>query len=100
MEATTLFGSLAKDIPLYNWSNSNECLPSGAIHATLVGAFPDLAAGMVLVLAEARGPLTGVPGDADPAHRQAVRLTRVAVTTDPLHGGAHPRIDRRHPDAP
>ncbi|WP_125612942.1 putative baseplate assembly protein [Specibacter cremeus] len=84
-------------------------LPAGATRATLVdkalwrAANPDaeppvswrdgppipaaplaLAAGDVLVFEEVRGPATGNPADADPAHRQAVRLTRV---TAPAPGG-------------
>ncbi|MGA7206334.1 MAG: hypothetical protein WBX27_17095, partial [Specibacter sp.] len=85
------------------------CLPAGATTATLVDKalwrranpeaeppaswrdgppIPDsplrLAAGDVLILEEIRGPATGNPADADPAHRQAVRLTQVAA---PAEGG-------------
>src|SRR5581483_10165594 len=42
--------------------------------------------GDVLILEEVVGPKTGVPGDADPTHRRAVRLTRVEAGTDPLNG--------------
>lgn len=72
------------EMPLYAWSDSQSALAPGVTHATLAGAFPTLAAGMVLVLAEAIGPLTGDPADADPAKRQAVRLTNVQVTVDPV----------------
>jgi len=72
------------EMPLYNWSDSQSCLAPGATHATLTGAFPALAKGMVLVLAEAIGPLTGDPADADPTKRQAVRLTNVLGTVDPV----------------
>lgn len=85
-----------------------ECsLPRGATHATLVdkalwrrantetptpapwgGAIPgqplNLAVGDVLIFEEVRGPATGDPADADPNHRQAVRLTAV---TPPADGG-------------
>ena len=73
------------EMPLYNWSDSQSCLAPGTTHATLTGAFPALAKGMVLILAEAIGPLTGDPADADPARRQAVRLTNVAWTVDPVN---------------
>jgi hypothetical protein len=80
------------EMSLYPWSDSQSCLAAGATHATLDGAFPDLAAGMVLVLAEVIGPLTGDPADADPAKRQAVRLTSVEVTADPMDGHAVTKI--------
>jgi hypothetical protein len=74
-------------MPLYNWSVRNACLPSGATTATLQGSYPQLRPGMVLVLAEAKGPLTGSPDDADPSKRWAVRLTAVgAPGTDPVTG--------------
>jgi hypothetical protein len=74
------------EMPLYNWSDSQACLAPGATHATLKGTFPALTKGMVVVLAEAIGPLTGVSADADPAKRQAVRLTNVARTVvDPVN---------------
>lgn len=85
------------------------CLPRGSTAATLVDkarwrdAHPEsepppawrdgppipaaalrLKAGDVLIFEEIRGPVTGNPADADPAHRQAVRLTRV---TEPDSGG-------------
>ncbi len=43
-----------------------------------------LQAGDVLIFEEVKGPRTGNPADADPAHRWAVRLISVAATTDPL----------------
>jgi hypothetical protein len=45
-----------------------------------------LAPGDVLILQELIGPKTGDSDDADPAHRHAVRLTRVDETVDPLNG--------------
>lgn len=41
--------------------------------------------GDVLIFEEVRGPKTGVAADADPAHRQAVRLTRVQPDVDELY---------------
>lgn len=87
-----LFASLAQ-MPLYPWSDLQSCLAPGATHATLTGAFPDLAEGMVVMLAEAVGPRTGDPADANPQNRQAVRLATVAVTTDPMNGQAITEID-------
>jgi hypothetical protein len=39
----------------------------------------------VLIFEEVQGPKTGNAADADPAHRHAVRLTRVKQDTDPLY---------------
>ncbi|WP_051722465.1 baseplate J/gp47 family protein [Streptomyces albus] len=46
----------------------------------------DLSPGDLLVFEEVRGPRSGTPGDADPAHRQAVRLTSVTPAVDRLCG--------------
>ena len=45
-----------------------------------------LQAGDVLIFEEVIGPKTGNPADADPAHRCAVRLTKVTPGIDPLNG--------------
>ena len=42
--------------------------------------------GDILIFQEMMGPQTGHPGDADPTHRHAVRLTRVTAGRDPLSG--------------
>jgi len=73
-------------IHFYTWGALACCLPKGATGATLRDALPDLKSGDVLVLVEALGPLTGEPGDADPAKRHAVRLTSVTISSDPLGG--------------
>src|SRR6185312_16163064 len=70
----------------YTWGSLACCLPKGSTHATLLGKLPNLAIGDVLIFIEARGPLTGVPEDADPLHRQAVRLTNIQLSQDPLGG--------------
>jgi hypothetical protein len=87
------------EMPLYAWSDPRSCLAPGATHATLTGSFSALAVGMVLILAETEGPLTGNPADANPAYRQAVRLTNVAVTTDPMNAQAITEIDWNIADA-
>lgn len=72
-------------IDFYTWSDSACCLPCGSTRATLRGhAGLDLRRGDVLVFEEILDPATGNPADADPAHRQAVRLARVQAGTDPL----------------
>ena len=73
-------------LPFYTWGASECCLPQGATRATLTGAFDRLQIGDVLILEETRGPRTGEPADADPAHRHAVRLTSVSLDVDPLGG--------------
>jgi hypothetical protein len=47
---------------------------------------PQLGAGDYLLFEEVVGPETGVAADADPAHRQIVRLTQVQPKRDPLTG--------------
>ncbi len=46
----------------------------------------NLQPGDVLIFEEALGPTTGNPADADPAHRHAVRLTKVTQSVDGLLG--------------
>ncbi|CAN92257.1 hypothetical protein sce2098 [Sorangium cellulosum So ce56] len=75
-----------KELPFYTWGQRACCLPRGATEATLAGWQPDLKEGMVLMFEEVVGPRTGQPADADPAHRHAVRLTRVEKGSDPLGG--------------
>jgi len=45
-----------------------------------------LKVGDILIFEEVVGPKTGQPPDADPSHRQAVRLTKVTQAIDPLYG--------------
>jgi len=85
-------------ISLYAWGNRQCCLPEGAVRATLVdgpaapadrpaddaGRELRLEAGDVLIFEEVMGSNTGLAGDADPSHRQAVRLTRVTRRIDEL----------------
>ncbi|MET8944455.1 putative baseplate assembly protein [Streptomyces sp. NPDC004542] len=79
-------------IRLWTWGGEVCALPKGATSATLRDEWTDretcrerrlgLRPGDLLVLEEVRGPRTGTPGDADPAHRQAVRLTSVTPGLD------------------
>ncbi len=82
----------------WTWGDGQCCLAAGATAATLVDAWagdpPEsggerpralhLAAGDVIIIEEIVGPLTGASADADPRHRQAVRLTAVEPAVDPL----------------
>lgn len=73
-------------LPFYTWGARECCLPQHATRATLLGHFPNLKAGDVLILAEVMGPRTGNPEDADPNRRHAVRLNHVWLSQDPLGG--------------
>jgi hypothetical protein len=69
------------EVRFYTWGDRGCWLPEGATSATLDAdaASLGLVAGDVLVLEEVLGPLSGLADDADPTHRQAVRLR-----TDPV----------------
>lgn len=85
----------------WTWGDGECCLPAGATRATLKDAWVQprlsargtgareralsLAPGDVLIFEERIGPATGNPADADPRHRQAVRLTGVRLDHDPLY---------------
>ncbi|WP_322769421.1 putative baseplate assembly protein [Frankia sp. Cr1] len=90
-------------IRLWTWGDTECCLPRGATRATLRDDWLDgerdgerderpralaLHPGDVLIFEEVLGPRTGVAADADPTHRQAVRLTSVTPGVDALYGSA------------
>ena len=83
-------------IQFYTWGDCACCLPKGATGATLLDAWLpseegtpqralNLNPGDVLIFEEVLGPHTGNPADADPTHRQAVCLTKVTPSVDPLY---------------
>ena len=88
-------------IAFYTWGRRECCLLAGATKATLVdqwvadaeGSYGTekrsralaVAPGDVLIFEEVRGAKTGVPADADPLRRWAVRVTRVEATEDPVY---------------
>jgi hypothetical protein len=79
------------EIQFYTWGDCACCLPTGTTCATLADFAPGgttrvlaLTAGDILIFEEVIGPHTGNPADADPTHRQAVRLTSVTKDVDPL----------------
>ena len=90
MHAATLYAD-HNQISFYTWGDRECCLPKGSTRATLLERLDTLAPGDVLIFEEVLGPRTGVPTDADPARRHAVRLTRVspgpgdADLEDPLY---------------
>ncbi|MFJ2609188.1 putative baseplate assembly protein [Streptomyces sp. NPDC087425] len=79
-------------IRLWTWDGEVTALPRGTTAVTLRDEWRDretceerrldLTPGDVLILEEVKGARTGTPGDADPAHRQAVRLTSVVPAVD------------------
>jgi hypothetical protein len=95
--ATRAIVAAHSTIAIYTWGDELCCLHKGTTRATLVdGSIPDadggggralkLVAGDIVMLEEVLGIVTGNPADADPSHRQAVRLTTVEPTQDPLDG--------------
>ncbi|SMG01545.1 putative baseplate assembly protein [Burkholderia singularis] len=94
------------EIAFYTWGDGACCLPAGATRATLADRWLpadgaprralNLRPGDVLIFEEVLGPRTGEAADADPAHRQAVRLTRVTPSVDPLYdadAGGRPVVE-------
>ncbi len=79
-------------ISIYTWGARECCIRRGATTAYLMAkehhedgsSSVRLQAGDLLIFEELLGPVTGQPGDADPQHRQAVRLTRVDKAHDDL----------------
>ncbi|GAA2827528.1 putative baseplate assembly protein [Crossiella cryophila] len=72
-------------ISLWTWGGEQTLLPPGTTSATLWDCDLQLAPGDLLLFEEITGPATGRPADADPAHRQVVRLTGVTPAVDPLY---------------
>jgi len=78
-------------VSFWTWGDEQCCLNLGATSATLADPGTtkqpelDLHPGDVLILAEVLGPRTGAQADADPAHRQAVRLTKAEPGSDALY---------------
>jgi hypothetical protein len=85
-------------IPVYSWGRKDCCLPAGATTADLAGSRP-LKSGDLLLLEEVKGLTTGKKQDADPVHRQVVRLTEVAHIADPLTGEVLTRVAWSSADA-
>jgi hypothetical protein len=103
------------DVPIYTWGNKECCLPKGVFTLDLQGdlAFDvikdgpqgvrgedwRLKPGDFLLLEEIKGPSTGNKVDADPEHRQVVRLTDVKKTHDTLKNVALTRVTWDQADA-
>ena len=85
----------AEDVPLYpehgeisvwTWGDYQCCLPACATAATLKDTGLQLNPGDLLLFEEILGAATGLAADADPTHRQVVRLTAVTPGRDTLYG--------------
>jgi hypothetical protein len=113
-QAEVRFRAAHSRILFYTWGDNECCLPRGATRATLLDEAPlpaptegtpvppvkegsaappvkpgrvlDLKERDVLIFEEMLGPTTGNAADADPAHRHAVRLTKVTQGIDQLLG--------------
>lgn len=72
VEATTVDPAL-NEIRIHTWGDQACCLPIGATSVDLVGDVP-LFEGDLLLLEEVLGVATGLAQDADPRHRQVVRI--------------------------
>jgi hypothetical protein len=95
------------EICFYTWDDELCGLPIGSTQATLrercedSGSAPPsgsgrrlhLQEGDILIFEERLGPATGKKEDANPAHRQAVRLTRVELGEDKLYDPPIPVIE-------
>ena len=85
------------EFTFHTWSDDRCCLSRGATRATLRDSHPGLRPGDVLILVQRRCPTTGRDEDADPTHRQTVRLTDARIDVDPLDGQPITEI-AWHPD--
>ncbi|NBF39481.1 MAG: hypothetical protein GVY14_03605, partial [Spirochaetes bacterium] len=106
------------EIAIHSWANEECCLAPGATSADLVGNLaydPSVSGGGppgvdlnnpwwlkpgdVLLFEEIRDPETGRTADANPEHRQVVRLTGVETVEDPLTGKTLTRVRWKPEDA-
>lgn len=104
VEDATLHSTL-NEIKIHTWGNEQCCLPRGTASLDLIGdlAFDlnrdgpkgnrqetwRLKEGDFLLLEEIKSPESGERVDADPNHRQVVRLTRVESNSDPMLDPTH-----------
>jgi hypothetical protein len=88
------------EVDIYPWGNRQCCLPRGTTSLDLKGGLTaHLQSGDYLLFEEIRGPATGLRADADPKHRQVVRLTDVQRTVDPLQEQELTRVTWDRADA-
>ncbi|MDD5632319.1 MAG: hypothetical protein PHI13_09890, partial [Methylococcales bacterium] len=77
------------EIRFYTWGERECCLAKGSVSATLLDTWTSsgqigrsLTVGDVLIFEEVLGPKTGLPEDADPLRRHAVRITAITAGSD------------------
>ncbi len=90
------------EIHFYTWGGRECCLRTGTTKATLRNdprSGVRIEPGGFLIFEEVLGPVTGSPDDANPAHRQAVRLTKVENGFDALYGAPLLEIEWHEEDA-
>ncbi len=88
------FCSSRSEILFYTWGEQECCLAKGSTSATLLDrwasgkgsarALDSLAVGDVLIFEEVIGSKTGLPEDADPLRRHAVRVAAITRGCDPV----------------
>lgn len=88
------------ELRLHTWGNDQCCLCVGTTVCHVYAVTADgtatvplntpppriLQPGDLLLFEEVKSPVTGAAADADPTHRQVVRITRVDPVVDPLFG--------------
>ncbi|MGW3206866.1 putative baseplate assembly protein [Streptomyces sp. NPDC001135] len=94
-----VLSGVRSSIDVHTWSADAYCLPAGCTGTTFVDTGFPLGPGDVLLLEERADPVTGLDADADPAHRQAVRLVEVRRRTDPIENVAVCDVRWHHADA-
>jgi hypothetical protein len=112
--ATAAFDPLSNELYIHAWGNEQCCLPRGTRTAQLyaidrsaatpVAVRPPLKVSDYLLLEEVRSPANGAKADADPAHRQVVRILRInpdpySITTGAAADAMHDRLFLARVDA-
>jgi hypothetical protein len=103
---------LHNELRIHTWGDRLCCLSKDAQEIFLyrddagVAVRPDLRAGDYVLFEEVRSPVTGLPADADPGHRQVLQIDQVQSTEDAaftsvVSGGIlTPRINPAEPALP
>ena len=92
--------SAHNEISFYTWKDDDCCLRPGSTAATLLNEPRlHLEPGDVLIFEEVLDPETGSAADADPNHRQAVRITKATPDEDSLYGTKVLEIEWHKTDA-
>jgi hypothetical protein len=88
------------ELPIYTWGQSECCIAAGATRVDLEKDVASLLEpGSLLLLEETVGVDTGAAADADPSHRQVVRVRDVQALADPVGGQPLARVSWHEEDA-